>query len=397
MNGGDDRRDPCPPRDRLGSSTGRWAGVEEEASGQIDSRRPADSREVGRSDGSPLRQPPLDSTVRTATVLALVVIALAGSGMGGALAGPMAPGTFPDEGHLPTADNESGEMHPGSRLAGLVGVQDATIRTAVNESAYDARLAAVDSPQERAQVVRARLDRTERRLMALERRRGHLEQDRAAGNLTAGEFRSRAARIAAATRGVTRILDRSEAALSGLPADERQEVRERIQSQREMAAAIHAGDVEAAAAAIDATDREVDARPIGPARVRRAFAVGTSAMPDTLRGLFGSERITVHVRRANGTVERFHVRTSNGRVVDSGPGPSSDPTLHVYTTHDVIRDVADADRPWATIDRALSADQITVRGVGIVGTLKFWIATAFYDLADGTGNLIGGISGLVGL
>jgi hypothetical protein len=318
-------------------------------------------------------------------------------------------GTVPEAGHEPGPDagleaagdpgSDANATPPGTWLYGIVGVQDANVRAATNDSAYEARLATADSSAATARIVDDRLETTDQRLDAAQRRQERLERERESGAMSPGEYRARAARLVAEVRGVERILERSERALADVPEEqrERRRLHDRIENQRARADAIVDEELARAAAAIDASDREgrpTDARPVDVDHLERA--VGGTDVPGRFRSLFGNERTTVHVRRANGSVAKYHLRTRDGAVVDVARGPAEDPTVHVYTTHEVVREAATAENPWSVVDRGLSEDRITISGVGIGGTVKYWVASALYDLYDGVRGLADGVTDFLG-
>jgi len=371
---------------------------------EIASGRRANSREFGRTDATDISDRAHYPNVRTLAIATTALLLVVATGAGGALvaatpptdrASPATPSTA-GEAVAVDDDNES-TATPGERVYGVVGVQDDRIRSTVNVSAYDARLAASDSPRERAAVVAEQLNATDRRLTALERQRDRLVQARDAGELSSGEFRARSARLAERTRAVDRLLDRSGTAVSGLPDGVREDraLDDRIAEQRGRTEAILAGPVGSAAAAFDDVETE-RAAPVGFDRIEATFTAGGPAVPGPLTPLFGDERITVHVRQANGNVGLYHVRTADGDVVEAGPGPAEDPTLHVFTTHEVVREIADAENPWRATDRALSEDRITVRGTGVLGTVKYWTASVLYDLYDGARSVLAGVTDFLG-
>lgn len=276
--------------------------------------------------------------------------------------------------------NETNETTAGARLAGLAGVQGVEVQGSVDLAAYDVRLERAETPEARADVVAAQLRVTNRHLTTLARRVETLTRAREEESIDHGEYVARMAEVGAAVDRVQTVLDRSRRATEALPADRRADLDDRIREQRTRATDLEARTADAAGT-IAGSD-EAGAAPVAAEDVAAAVERSGSRAPGSLRTLFGDERVTVHVRQADGRVNRYHLRISDGRVVDSGTGPGSNPTLHLYTHHATVREVRDAEDPWAATDRAFAEDRITYRGAGLVGGVKYGLLSVVQDVYE---------------
>jgi len=116
----------------------------------------------------------------------------------------------------PTETNASATP-PGAQLAGVVGVGEAEIDAEVDDRAFGIRLAQAETDEARADVVADRLDDVDRRLATLEAARDAMEQARENGSMSEGEYRARAAKLAAESRSAERAANQSADVAAGLP------------------------------------------------------------------------------------------------------------------------------------------------------------------------------------
>ncbi len=260
---------------------------------------------------------------------------------------------------------------PGAHLAGLVGTQDSEVRGTVAAGTFEARLANASSDRERAAVIDDRLTGTEQRLAALEARMQALDRARENGSIDADEHAARLATRGATADRLASAATASERAAADLPPERRAALNasERAAAIRTRAADVreHAG---AATDSIDGTDGEARADPVSVADVR-AVARETIRVPGSFQGVAGSERVNLHVRRANGSVAAFAVVVEDGRVVSVAGEPFETPTLAVYTDYRVVRDVQRAGDPAATVEEAIENDRIRYDGQGLGNSLKY--------------------------
>ncbi|MFB6218031.1 MAG: hypothetical protein ABEH77_02460, partial [Halobacteriaceae archaeon] len=107
---------------------------------------------------------------------------------------------------------------PGSRLAGVIGVQQAEVGAEVETRSLDRQLAAADSNASKAAVVAEQVGASRERLAALRERLARLEEMRANGTISESEYRGRVAPVAARIEAIRAVLNRTEAAARDIPA-----------------------------------------------------------------------------------------------------------------------------------------------------------------------------------
>lgn len=299
-----------------------------------------------------------------AQVLALLVVASA------LLATPLAaaPGA-----QQPAAGGIGGltDPSPGAHLTGIVAVQNSTVGATVAEETFQARLANATSDDERAALVDRRLEAIERRLAAARERSEELARASEQGSVTDEASTARAAGLAETAARLAAAANATERAAATLPADRRSALR-----VAERAAAIRADArrlrerTSGAADAIDGVGEQSQVRPISRDAV--ADLVERVGAPEiSLPGVAASERVNLHVRRANGTTPVFGVHIEDGRVTAVEDQPFENPTLSVYTDYRVVDRVRRADDPAAALRTAIQTDGVRYDGRGIGNSLKY--------------------------
>ena len=164
------------------------------------------------------------------TALLLAVVALVGVA-GIAAAGPVGSAVAQDD---PAPANDTGgdsgtetanetDVSPGERFAGVIGVQRAEIAGEVESRAFEVGLNRTGTPEERADLVAERLNRTEERLAEIERRQRELRERRDAGELSPGAFAARMAETSARAETIERGANRSAEVAGELPESVRAE------------------------------------------------------------------------------------------------------------------------------------------------------------------------------
>ncbi len=301
-------------------------------------------------------------TAEPLRVLALAIVVL------GVAVTPLVAGGVPATAEA-TADET--DPAPGPHLAGVVGAQDSEVRGTVAADRFGARLANASSDRERAAVIDERLTRAEGRLGTLEERLRELERAREDGSLEADAYAARLAALGAAADELAAAATASERAAARLPAERREALNaaERAAIVRNGANSIRDRASEATAA-IDGSGEAVRADPVSLADVR-VVAERAIRVPDSLRGVAGSERVNLHVRRANGTTAVYAVDIENGRVASVAGDSFEDPTLAVYTDYRVVGELRRADDPAAVVESAATNDRIRYDGQGLGNSLKY--------------------------
>jgi len=260
---------------------------------------------------------------------------------------------------------------PGARFAGVVGTQDAEVRGTLAADRFEARLANANSDRERVAVIDDRLTVAEQRVDRLETRLRALDRARENGSIDGDAYLARIAALGATADQTIEAARASERVAADLPAERRASLNasERVADIETRADAIRERTSEASAA-IDGTDEEIRAQPISLADVR-LVAEQTIRVPDSLRGVAGSERVNLHVRRADGSTAVFGVAVEDGRVTSVTGEAFENPTLAVYTDYRVIGDVRRADDSAAVVESAVANDRVRYDGQGLGNSLKY--------------------------
>ena len=211
--------------------------------------------------------------------------------------------------------NESDQVAPGERLAGVVGIQQAAVSGDLSDRRYEARLERADTDAERAAIVADRRDEIDRRLSDHRAGLAELRAAREAGNITEGTYRARVATLAAEKGSTERAAGRASETARKLPAEALEARGVSVDElQRLQANASELGGPETAEIAREIggpnTDRPAVAARDGPATGNHT---GGPA-PTAARNTNGDE--TAADRRAAESGERA-VDRSNSRSTDS--------------------------------------------------------------------------------
>ena len=268
---------------------------------------------------------------------------------------------------------------PGTAVSGAIDTQRATLDGSLAAADLRDRLAAAETPAARARVVAAALDDTETRLRRLEARTAALRAARERGTLGAEVYADRISAVATRARGIDTRLQQVRTAVAELNASYRRDTG--VSSDRIDALQSRAGDV------VAADPRGTDGLGTGFYR-RLATTVATynaSAGSYDL-GVLGAhingERVTLRIDRTDGGTGVVSFRTSeDGRVRDLRAGSHPDATLVLTVDEQTARGVLTAEQPDATLRRAFTSGEITIRGVGPLASLKWTVASLALDAA----------------
>lgn len=146
---------------------------------------------------------------RTSLLVALVVV--------GMFVVPAAGVAAQESGSDSGDEDDSGDVSPGERLSGVVGVQNAEINGEIERNAFRIALKRADDNATKAGHIAEKLNGTEHRLAELDERRAQLQQQRERGEMTEGQYRARTAMLASETETVKEQLNRSNATAAELP------------------------------------------------------------------------------------------------------------------------------------------------------------------------------------
>jgi hypothetical protein len=116
-------------------------------------------------------------------------------------------------------DGDGGDVKPGERLSGVVGVQSAEIDGEIEGNAYAIALERADDNATKASRMAEKLNETERRLNELDERKTRLQEQRESGEMTEGQYQARMARVATEIETARQQLNRTNATAAELPPD----------------------------------------------------------------------------------------------------------------------------------------------------------------------------------
>jgi hypothetical protein len=158
-------------------------------------------------------------------VAAMTVVAVPAAALGsGGLAGGQGPASDVTDG----AGNETGteaaangtdeEPPPGSKLTGVVGVQEAEIEGELESRSFEIALnRSGGDASKRAGVIANQVSDLEARLDELRQRKDELDRAREEGSITQGEYRARIAGVATRIATVQRLANQTANATQGIP------------------------------------------------------------------------------------------------------------------------------------------------------------------------------------
>lgn len=298
---------------------------------------------VGPAVAIPADAGPATATATTGSDAAVGPPASAASGPSLASASPVA---------AQVSDNESGA---GTLVVGALEQQDARIESGDLNARLAAGLADAGTAEERARVAGPVLADALDRLSSLEARGADLNLDSATGE---------AARLRAAATDLHLLAVRTDRVASDLPDGVRAEhglTDERIERLRRGASRL-AGE----------------RGPFGP-----AFYTNLSLMVDRYNegaepSGFVANRLTGEVvnLRVTAPAETTVVSTAvadDGRLRDVRAGARDDATLRMTTDRETMAEILAADDPQAALLAAIDRGDVTIRGLGAVNRLKWFV------------------------
>jgi hypothetical protein len=152
--------------------------------------------------------------MRRATLLAVavvaVLVALPVAGAAAAGGGPVA--------QTDNATNATNATSPGERLSGVVGVQGAELEGEVETRRFGLQVARAASEDARAAVVREQLGEVREGVETVRQRKAALDEARANGSMSEGEYRVRVSELAVRGGTVAELANRTSETAGGLPA-----------------------------------------------------------------------------------------------------------------------------------------------------------------------------------
>jgi uncharacterized protein (DUF2164 family) len=151
--------------------------------------------------------------------LLLTAVLVVGSVSALPAAASAATTTLPSSSTALQTDTNATNVTPGQRLAGIVGAGQAEFEGEITSRAYGLQYASASSNASKAQVVQERLTDVRDRLQTLEQRKAVLDEARANGSMSEGEYRARMTALAARGQQLEQLVNESEDRARGLPED----------------------------------------------------------------------------------------------------------------------------------------------------------------------------------
>lgn len=157
---------------------------------------------------------------------------------------------------------------PGEQLSGVAGVHAAELDGDLDQRAFGIAVAQAQSEEERADIVADRLADVEDRLQRLEERNAQLDEKHEHRHVSHGMYRAEVAQLSAQTETATQMMNQSERATAGMPAEmleERNISVERIQMLKHNASELSGPEVREIARGIagpNAGHTPADNRPV---------------------------------------------------------------------------------------------------------------------------------------
>lgn len=156
---------------------------------------------------------------RTASIL-LAVVLVVGTLAAFPVAG-LAAQTDDTETETPqtTIASENASVAPGAQLSGVVGVGEAELEGDVESRAYGIQVDTAKTDEARVDVVAERLNASEKRMNELEAQKESLDEARANGSMSDGEYSATVAAVHARVQSVQRLTNQTNETAQGLPAE----------------------------------------------------------------------------------------------------------------------------------------------------------------------------------
>ena len=103
-------------------------------------------------------------------------------------------------------------------------------------------------------------------------------------------------------------------------------------------------------------------------------------IPSPLNIIFGNERLVIYLNLSNGGQEYLSIITQNDVVTYFNLSILENPTLNVYTTEIVVRDIINSTDPLARFSQALDNDEITYESPHVTTSIKMWFVNLFLTI-----------------
>jgi len=105
-------------------------------------------------------------------------------------------------------------------------------------------------------------------------------------------------------------------------------------------------------------------------------------IPPPLGTVFGNEKINIHFSLDDGGTEVLGLLTENKKIRSVDEKELANPSLNVYLSEEVLKDIYNSDNPSKAFKKALDEKKITYKAVGIFNKLKFGVVLIFAKIAS---------------
>jgi len=109
-------------------------------------------------------------------------------------------------------------------------------------------------------------------------------------------------------------------------------------------------------------------------------------IPSPLNKIFGDEKINVNFKMNDGTVLIVGLITENDKFKGLVAGGVDEPSLNVYTTEKVVKDIESSSDPASTLKLAYSQGTISYEAVGFKNKVKFAFISVFMKVSGWFGD-----------
>jgi len=102
-------------------------------------------------------------------------------------------------------------------------------------------------------------------------------------------------------------------------------------------------------------------------------------VPDSIKAVFGSERINAEIELENGEKERIGIELRNGKIKALQKGYLKNATIEAKTDEETIQRIIGAEDKAKELKKALDDESIKYKPIGTISTLKITITKFLYD------------------
>ncbi|MEW6295564.1 MAG: hypothetical protein AB1467_04695 [Candidatus Diapherotrites archaeon] len=102
-------------------------------------------------------------------------------------------------------------------------------------------------------------------------------------------------------------------------------------------------------------------------------------VPDSIKAVFGSERINAEIELKNGEKERIGIELRNAKIKALQKGYLKNATIEAKTNEETVQRIIMAEDKAKELKKALDDGSISYKPIGIISTAKITITKFLYD------------------